>query len=624
MAASTTREAATPNTRRAARTPFQNVSLNSDTQKRLLSTPAQRIARGRPKQGTACASPGTGRKINTAQHTGVQTCQETHTTRIQRAYTTHTSGGEAAGRQTGSSGLDGRSRGAGRSTGRIQAEKLCRTAAAASTGLSGPSGALLTGSKISTTLSAGLEAPAPVSTRSAGSKSIARASGAFVAVSKAPGGVRTGSMHGSGSTAVLTRSRNIQEQKKCTVSSRTREVAKNTVKTDENEYSGMYLTAKLGNMQITTPCHSRDVWVPITGSSPESSGSSPSLESPTGNRGLGRRNSMCTGAIEQQNEQEGVYFVYSDQGRSEGPGGCINFGSSGSKISSEICAGTEERSEEGLGNQDGGLGETGKDIFYDAWDVSETLDGSEIPQSLQGLQMGFVRKKPLSCVVAYLDIKTGDKKDASESFKSILKELGASVKEEWDWSVPEGFTGAGKARIGKCNKNEKKGSVFEDISITHVVWRLGSPEILEKVKTANKYLEQMEETRRIYCVGIHWIMKCEEEDRHVDEAKYTINEGSSAFQRSRTDNYSWVISNGEKKRVIEGKTGSELSSNLKNNEQNESTLKTSMAASVEVSMTGLIKELTAVPPKTPVSNDISSIKNAPLTNTKTEIGRAHV
>lgn len=113
------------------------------------------------------------------------------------------------------------------------------------------------------------------------------------------------------------------------------------------------------------------------------------------------------------------------------------------------------------------------------------------------------------------------------------------------------------------------------------------------------------------------VYRCEEEDRHVDEAKYTINEGSSAFQRSRTDNYSWVVSNGEKKRIIEGKTGSELSSNLKNNEQNESTLKTSMAASVEVSMTGLIKELTAVPPKTPVSNDISSIKNAPLTNTKT-------
>ncbi|KTW29823.1 hypothetical protein T552_01028 [Pneumocystis carinii B80] len=200
----------------------------------------------------------------------------------------------------------------------------------------------------------------------------------------------------------------------------------NTCQVDDKTYiyQPMFLTAKLSNMRITTPSHCRDILVPITS----------------------------------------------------------DYTSSDSESDYEA-------------------------MDKDTDKLFQTIPNSSLNSS------AFIKSKPLGHVTAYLDIKAMDNNDASLSFKCILTELGATIKEKWNWTAP-----STDMLIRMDNSNG-----FQSIGITHVVWRSGSTKILEKVKAANNYLEKINESRKIHCVGINWIMKCEEEDRHVDETNYLIN-----------------------------------------------------------------------------------------------------
>ncbi|QSL64978.1 hypothetical protein MERGE_002282 [Pneumocystis wakefieldiae] len=160
---------------------------------------------------------------------------------------------------------------------------------------------------------------------------------------------------------------------------------------------------------------------------------------------------------------------------------------------------------------------------YELMDKDTNKFFQSIPNSSLNSSTFIKELKPLGHVIAYLDIKAMDNNDASLSFKCILTELGAMIKEKWNWSAPSADT---LIRMDGSHS-------FQDIGITHVIWRSGSAKILEKVKEANNYLEKINEPRKIHCVGINWVMKCEEEDRHVDEANYLINLDLDTFSYNK-------------------------------------------------------------------------------------------
>lgn len=206
-----------------------------------------------------------------------------------------------------------------------------------------------------------------------------------------------------------------------------------------------YLTAKLSNMSITTPEHCRDVLVPITSN-----------------------------------------LTSSDSESSDG--------------------------------------------YTSSPDKDMSNNSCHIPQSPFDTCVYFKESKPLLYVIAYLDIKTTDNNDASSSFKYILTELGATIKDKWNWSAPC-LLDTSKNLNKSLGTNDAYG--FQSIGITHVIWRSGCPKILEKIKAANNYLEKINETRKIHCVGIGWIMKCEEENKHVNEAAYEIDLTSATISRRK-------------------------------------------------------------------------------------------
>ncbi|EMR10185.1 hypothetical protein PNEG_01459 [Pneumocystis murina B123] len=217
----------------------------------------------------------------------------------------------------------------------------------------------------------------------------------------------------------------------------TPESYKNTYHVDDKTYiyQPMVLTAKLSNMRITTPSHCRDILVPITS-----------------------------------------HYSSSDS-----------------------------------------------ESEYELMDKDANKLFQSIPNSSLNSSALIKESKPLGHVIAYLDIKAMDNNDASLSFKCILTELGAMIKEKWNWSVPSADM--------LIRMDDAYG--FQSIGITHVIWRSGSTKILEKVKAANDYLEKINEPRKIHCVGINWIMKCEEEDRHVDETNYLINLDLDTFSYNK-------------------------------------------------------------------------------------------
>ncbi|KAK9483258.1 hypothetical protein V1527DRAFT_473595 [Lipomyces starkeyi] len=89
--------------------------------------------------------------------------------------------------------------------------------------------------------------------------------------------------------------------------------------------------------------------------------------------------------------------------------------------------------------------------------------------------------RPLSDVVAFLDIRTSEGNDASAAFGALLRKLGAKI-------------------VKQLSRN-----------VTHIIFKQGTPRTLHVAKDMN-----------VPCLTISWIVECGKQNLMVDEAAYAI------------------------------------------------------------------------------------------------------
>ncbi|KAK9345050.1 hypothetical protein V1522DRAFT_422474 [Lipomyces starkeyi] len=89
--------------------------------------------------------------------------------------------------------------------------------------------------------------------------------------------------------------------------------------------------------------------------------------------------------------------------------------------------------------------------------------------------------RPLSDVVAFLDIRTSEGNDASAAFGALLRKLGAKI-------------------VKQLSRN-----------VTHIIFKQGTPRTLHVAKDLN-----------VPCLTISWIVECGKQNLIVDEAAYAI------------------------------------------------------------------------------------------------------
>jgi hypothetical protein len=94
-----------------------------------------------------------------------------------------------------------------------------------------------------------------------------------------------------------------------------------------------------------------------------------------------------------------------------------------------------------------------------------------------------INPRLLHGAIVYVDVHTSEGSDASNIFIELLTQMGARCVESWDWN-PTGPVrdGAGADKIG----------------ITHVVYKDGAKEVLDKVRSANGIVS---------CVGVGWVLE---------------------------------------------------------------------------------------------------------------------
>ncbi|KAK9355976.1 hypothetical protein V1523DRAFT_403395 [Lipomyces doorenjongii] len=97
----------------------------------------------------------------------------------------------------------------------------------------------------------------------------------------------------------------------------------------------------------------------------------------------------------------------------------------------------------------------------------------------ESLAKGCMR--PLSDVVAFLDIRTSEGNDASAAFGTLLRKLGAKI-------------------VKQLSRN-----------VTHIIFKQGTPRTLHFAKDMN-----------VPCLTISWIVECGKQNLMVDEAAYAI------------------------------------------------------------------------------------------------------
>ncbi|KAK0938310.1 hypothetical protein LTR29_010067 [Friedmanniomyces endolithicus] len=94
---------------------------------------------------------------------------------------------------------------------------------------------------------------------------------------------------------------------------------------------------------------------------------------------------------------------------------------------------------------------------------------------------------PLRAVVAMVEIYTLEGASASTPFIALLRRLGAKTTKIWSESV------------------------------THVVFKDGSPTTLQRVRVHNKEVEATGKGVRVHCVNSRWVSDCDAEGRRVKE-----------------------------------------------------------------------------------------------------------
>ncbi|KAF4121738.1 AT hook [Geosmithia morbida] len=126
---------------------------------------------------------------------------------------------------------------------------------------------------------------------------------------------------------------------------------------------------------------------------------------------------------------------------------------------------------------------------------------------------GFTRpdldRNLLRGAVVFVEARTSDGGDASGLFTDLLKQMGARCRKTWNWNPRDSATGdAGSDKIG----------------ITHVVYKDGRPQTLEKVRRSRGLVQ---------CVGVSWVLDCERENEWLDEAPYCVDSSLHAHSGRR-------------------------------------------------------------------------------------------
>lgn len=85
--------------------------------------------------------------------------------------------------------------------------------------------------------------------------------------------------------------------------------------------------------------------------------------------------------------------------------------------------------------------------------------------------------------VVFVEARTSDGGDASGLFIDLLKQMGARCRKTWNWSPRNSSAGEGAA---------------DKVGITHVVYKDGRPQTLEKVRRAGGLVQ---------CVGVSWVLE---------------------------------------------------------------------------------------------------------------------
>ncbi|TKA43017.1 hypothetical protein B0A54_05965 [Friedmanniomyces endolithicus] len=94
---------------------------------------------------------------------------------------------------------------------------------------------------------------------------------------------------------------------------------------------------------------------------------------------------------------------------------------------------------------------------------------------------------PLRAIVAMVEIYTLEGASASTPFIALLRRLGAKTTKVWSETV------------------------------THVVFKDGSPTTLQRVRVHNKDVEATGKGVRVYCVNSRWVSDCDAEGRRMEE-----------------------------------------------------------------------------------------------------------
>jgi hypothetical protein len=95
---------------------------------------------------------------------------------------------------------------------------------------------------------------------------------------------------------------------------------------------------------------------------------------------------------------------------------------------------------------------------------------------------------PLKGVIALVDVYTSDGSCASQSFTDLLKRLGA-----------------------------KTTKTFSD-RVTHVIFKDGSPKLLQQLVLHNRQAAESDAVAEIYCVNSRWVNDCEARGRRLSES----------------------------------------------------------------------------------------------------------
>ena len=126
-------------------------------------------------------------------------------------------------------------------------------------------------------------------------------------------------------------------------------------------------------------------------------------------------------------------------------------------------------------------------------DFTEQRAPSKVPVKLGDYnRTHHSRRNVLAGAVVYVDVSNADE----STFVEILQGMGAKTVRQWIWNPVADNSGAGK------------------IGITHVVFKGGSSETLQKVKKSKGV---------VLCVGVGWVMECAKQETWIDEGLFSID-----------------------------------------------------------------------------------------------------